>query len=154
MKKEIGVVGVDSGQIVICDPCYIDSEWEKEEFADNRRYFHKDSKRVLVFNRDFTKFDQPIIPYNKCMNDMIADNDVTERPADPPLHNFSYNACCVKTIGDDENGQLNYKHGHEGVAVVSCTGYGDGLYPVIADIDKEGRVKSITILFIDDDEDE
>jgi hypothetical protein len=45
--------------------------------------------------------------------------------------------------------------GHEGLAVVSGTGYGDGVYPVIADIsDKSGRVKSITIVFIDDVDDD
>ena len=26
--KIIGYVGVDSGQVIITDPCYIDSEWE------------------------------------------------------------------------------------------------------------------------------
>jgi hypothetical protein len=43
--------------------------------------------------------------------------------------------------------------GHSGVGVVTSSGYGDGLYPVIADIDdRSGRVKSITVVFIDDDE--
>jgi hypothetical protein len=28
---QIGVVGVDSGQVLICDPCYIDSEWVIED---------------------------------------------------------------------------------------------------------------------------
>lgn len=33
MRRElIGVVGVDSGQLMICDPCYIDSNWERQEF--------------------------------------------------------------------------------------------------------------------------
>lgn len=32
MKRiKIGEVGVDSGQLVVCDPCYIDSEWKKED---------------------------------------------------------------------------------------------------------------------------
>lgn len=31
-RKQIGIVGVDSGQILICDPCYIDSEWNKGTF--------------------------------------------------------------------------------------------------------------------------
>lgn len=31
MKKElIGYVGVDSGQLMIVDPCYIDSHWKHE----------------------------------------------------------------------------------------------------------------------------
>jgi hypothetical protein len=28
-RRRIGVVGVDSGQLMITDPCYIDSEWGK-----------------------------------------------------------------------------------------------------------------------------
>ena len=30
-KVKLGVVGVDSGQLVICDPCYIDGQWDKED---------------------------------------------------------------------------------------------------------------------------
>lgn len=30
----IGYVGVDSGQLLLCDPCYIDSQWEEEDFSD------------------------------------------------------------------------------------------------------------------------
>ncbi len=35
-KELIGHVGVDSGQLLLCDPCYIDSEWEQEDFTDIR----------------------------------------------------------------------------------------------------------------------
>jgi hypothetical protein len=152
MKKQIGVVGVDSGQIVICDPCYIDSEWEKEEFNDRRRYHHTKSKRNLEFGRDFVRYDLPIIPYDKCMNDMIADKDVEKLPNGEPMYEFSYNACCRKTIGKERFGQLKYKHGHPGVGVVSSTGWGDGVYPVYAEIGRDGRVKSITINFMEDEE--
>jgi hypothetical protein len=31
--KKIGVVGVDSGQLMICDPCYIGSEWKEEKYG-------------------------------------------------------------------------------------------------------------------------
>ena len=95
-EEEIGVIGVDSGQIIVCDPCYIDSSWEKEEYdEDNAKY------------------------------------------------NFSYNACCKKQMG-----QLNFDAGHAGVAVVTPSGFGDGLYPVIATIDKNsGRVKSLRVEF-------
>lgn len=27
---QIGVVGVDSGQLLLCDPCYINSQWQEE----------------------------------------------------------------------------------------------------------------------------
>lgn len=101
--KQIGVVGVDSGQVVICDPCYIDSEWENEDV-------------------EFSK-------------------------GKPAKNNFSYNACCQVTMNGDA-GQLCYKLGHAGVGVVSTSGYGDGLYPVYATIDKEsGRIKELKIVF-------
>jgi hypothetical protein len=28
----IGEVGVDSGQLMVTDPCYIDQEWQREKF--------------------------------------------------------------------------------------------------------------------------
>lgn len=28
----LGKAGVDSGQLLVCDPCYIDSIWKKEDF--------------------------------------------------------------------------------------------------------------------------
>jgi hypothetical protein len=30
--KQLGIVGVDSGQIIITDPCYIGSEWKDNEY--------------------------------------------------------------------------------------------------------------------------
>lgn len=153
MKKEIGVVGVDSGQILVCDPCYIDSEWKHEEFEDIRKYKHNDGT-ILQFRVDFERFDYIIPKYGKSMNDIIAAGEAVDLPSTESRHPFSYNACCKKTCGDSETGQLNFEMGHAGVGVVTSSGYGDGLYPVIADYTKDGRVKSITVVFIDDDEEE
>ena len=44
-EKQIGVCGVDSGQILLCDPCYIDSEWKKEDFDDKKK-----SKNYFSYN--------------------------------------------------------------------------------------------------------
>lgn len=38
----LGEVGVDSGQLMICDPCYIDSEWKQQE-EDPRPHIEKGS---------------------------------------------------------------------------------------------------------------
>lgn len=32
--ERIGYCGVDSGQLMVCDPCYINSEWAKSEFGE------------------------------------------------------------------------------------------------------------------------
>jgi len=154
MKKEIGVVGVDSGQILVCDPCYIDSEWKEENFNILRRYRHIDGT-ILQYRVDFENYESTIPKYEKTMNQINADNEAVEIPDNtPPENEFSYNACCKKTLNKSGNGQLNYELGHAGVGVVTSSGFGDGTYPVYADIsDKTGRVKSITIVFIEDDED-
>jgi hypothetical protein len=103
-KKIIGYVGVDSGQILITDPCYIDDEWVNNSFnADDD---HKETKE------------------------------------------YSYDSCCKATLSKGY-GQLKYKLGHDGVGVVSTSGYGDGNYPVIATFNKENRIIKIEILFED-----
>jgi hypothetical protein len=123
----MGVVGVDSGQLLLTDPCYIDSEWEKEDFVDYRAYKHKDGT-LLVYLKDFISYEDKISKYGKTINQMIENKDVEEMPVDKNhRYNFSYNACSQK---DGEFKQLNYKMGHAGVGVVFSSGLGDGLYEV------------------------
>jgi hypothetical protein len=165
MKKVIGNVGVDSGQILVCDPGYIDSEWKHEEFDGKTKYRHTDGTILThTFNNPdgytspetiFTHYDHIFPKYGKCMNDMIRDKEVIELDeTDPPIHPFSYNACCKKTLSSDDDGQLCFNRGHDGAGVVTNTGYGDGYYPVVADIDdRTGRVKSITVVFMEDEDD-
>jgi hypothetical protein len=38
-ERLIGVVGVDSGQLILSDPCYIDSEWRKRTKFDHSDKF-------------------------------------------------------------------------------------------------------------------
>jgi len=42
---KIGVVGVDSGQLMICDPGYIDGHWTEEEFTGGGK-----AKNPLSYN--------------------------------------------------------------------------------------------------------
>lgn len=46
--------------------------------------------------------------------------------------------------------QFNYDHGTPGLGVCVDAGYGDGVYPVYAEY-QDGRVKSVTIDFMEDD---
>jgi hypothetical protein len=36
--EHLGKVGVDSGQLLITDPCYIDGEWQDQPYRDDRVY--------------------------------------------------------------------------------------------------------------------
>jgi hypothetical protein len=148
MKKIlIGHVGVDSGQLLMCDPCYIDSEWSKEDFTDIRVYEHKDTKEKLQYMVDFPHYEAEIAKYGKNMNQLIATGEWDDVPATESEFPFSYNACCKATLSDDGHGQLNYKLGHPGVGVAFSTAYGDGVYPVYAVYSAAGVLKSVTVEF-------
>ena len=66
---------------------------------------------------------------------------------------LDYEDVCNTTLSDDQAGA--WMNGH---AVATSTGYGDGSYPVYVEYENDGswgtRVKSITIEFMQDDEDE
>lgn len=148
MKKVlIGHVGVDSGQLLMCDPCYIDSEWSKEDFTDIRLYEHKDTKEKLQYMVDFPHYEAEIAKYGKNMNQLIATGEWDDVPMTESKFPFSYNACCKATLSGDGYGQLNYKLGHAGVGVAFSTAYGDGIYPVYAVYSAAGVLKSVTVEF-------
>jgi len=80
----IGHCGVDSGQILLIDPCYV----YKDEYGSGG----------------------------------------------------DYDECCQITLSAEQAGQT-------ALGVVTSSGYGDGVYPVYAEKDGNGRVKQVTIVF-------
>lgn len=97
LGKKLGVVAVDSGQLVLCDPCYIDSEW-----VDGVAY-----------------------------GDMVA--------------GFNYDKCCVASM--NHTNQINFKMGHEGVAVAFSTAHGDGVYAVHEVLNDANEYAGVIVLF-------
>ena len=155
-SKLIGHVGVDSGQLLLCDPCYIDSEWKQEDFEDIRIYEHNVTNDQLQYRVDFINYQQAIQKYGgKSMNELLETGEWRERPGENlPKHNFSYNACAKATLSDDGHGQLYYKHGHPGVGVAFSTAFGDGVYPVIAHYHSDGTLRSVEVVFQNDEEED
>jgi hypothetical protein len=101
----IGHVGVDSGQVMVGDPCYLD--------------------------------------------DFEAQGDGPERMDHPEPYPFSYEGACSATLSARAAGELG-----SGLAVVASTGWGDGLYPVYAEVDPtSGRIAALRVVFIEDAED-
>jgi hypothetical protein len=47
--------------------------------------------------------------------------------------------------------QIPYDLGHPGLGVVVSTGYGDGVYPVFAEFNDEGRVAKVWVEFLGGD---
>lgn len=190
MKKEvvkIGEVGVDSGQLMICDPCYIESEFQTPDSGSydhaHEVYRHKEDgslwqytyknnpvfskgKRVAVSQGGINAFPgsyEDVIPqYGKSPNQLRKEGllELAE-DVDPTPHikkgEFSYRGICKTTINSKTGaGQLNYKLGHEGVAVAFRSGLGDGVYDVYAEIVDTGdwgkRISKVFVVMLSDEE--
>jgi len=96
-RHKIGDCAVDSGQLILIDPCYL-KEWKDDEFSSKK---HKGKYKETG--------------------------------------KLSYSEACAITMNRTA-GTINK------CAVVTNTGYGDGFYPVYANV-KNGRVLSITVSF-------
>lgn len=148
--EEIGVVGVDSGQLILCDPCYLGDEWMPTDFVDIRIFnvLWEGATVRVQFRVDFEVFSEPLPQFGGLsMNDLSEKGLAVQMPSDhQPNGEFSYNGCCRATLSDANSGQLNYAKGHAGVAVAFSSGYGDGVYPVIARKDENGRVVEVRVI--------
>jgi hypothetical protein len=126
---EIGLVGVDSGQLMITDPSYIDSEWQDEEFEDLRIYKDKETGLTYQFRKDFDNYADVISGFDVDVNGLISTGRLIEVSLKRE-QNFSYAGACAATLSENGYGELKYKLGHSGAGVAFSTAFGDGLYPV------------------------
>ena len=156
-KKLLGYASVDSGQLLICDPCYIGSEWKNTQFSGEAIYKDKKGK-IYQYLCPFTKPKrikkaesfknyQQKMKNGKTMNEMIAGKEVENIPIaekENLVGEFSYGGICETTMKDKH--QLNFKMGHAGAGIAFSSGYGDGSYPVYGHFNKEGRCMKVEIL--------
>lgn len=170
-RIKIGEVGVDSGQLMICDPCYIDITWKKEtrtNTADHAHEIYRHTETGTLWQFTYDKPPQEgvnmipgnyskIIPqFGKSANDLRESGEFEKTDMDPRPHitpdEFSYRGVCKAMMND------NYASIQDGVAAVFSSGFGDGRYAVYAEIaDYDGwgkRVKRVTIELITDEEDD
>lgn len=123
-RKYIGDVGVDSGQLMITDPCYV-KDFDSQEDID----FH-DS-----------------IPEGVDLNSHHNEKPLRDYP-------YTYGGACAASCNKDRAAVLSSSNGFTGVGACFSTGYGDGMYPVYVEYNEEGRVKSVTVEFLGDDEED
>lgn len=142
-RKKIGEIGVDSGQAMICDPCYVDSEWKSREYGVERLYHVVGGPDIDMAGR---RFDEVLPEVGMTMNEAVEQGKVVGLPH-KRTHEFSYDGVCRETQSEDLAGQLNYALGHAGAGVAFSTGWGDGVYPVYATYNAEGRIVKVEVLF-------
>ncbi len=154
--KLIGRVGVDSGQLMVCDPCYIESQWKQKDVDYSNKLIvvktGKEIKKPTGFNGlKWSDIYKPLkMAYNKAIEKgLLKETQIEE------TREFSYDGCCKETI-NKSYGQLNFEMGHAGAGVVFSSGFGDGCYKVWAlfkdykDLGK--RIKEVKIILIDDED--
>jgi hypothetical protein len=147
-KVLMGYIAVDSGQVMICDPCYIDSDWEKEDFEDLRVYENTITKERLQYRLDFPRYDVIIPKYGLSMNDLLKTKDWAEvQNIKEAQNSFSYNACAKATLSGNGFGELRFKRGHTGAGIALRTPYGDGMYAVYGNYNEENVLVSVIIDF-------
>lgn len=138
--EEMGYVAVDSGQLMITDPVYIETEWKNTEFEDIRLVKDIKTGEIYQFNKDFSRYTDTIDGYTENVNELIASGKFENVNIDLSKKiDFSYAGACYATLSDRGYGALPFSLGHEGAGIVVSTVMGDGIYPVYAE-KYDGRI--------------
>jgi hypothetical protein len=141
MKKHLGVINVDSGQLIIGDPCYL-GRWKDNDFKYKSGVRNKNTGDEVIYRKDVYGWDLPIERLGGVtMNDLKQDKDWETFCDYPDKGEYSYSGACGMTCA---NG-----HGIIGDAMAFAvrTLHGDGGYSVDGVLDARGRVKRIVIEF-------
>jgi hypothetical protein len=142
----LGIVGVDSGQLMITDPCYIDGQWLDEPFHDVRKYRDTQTGAVITWNPDEIKYTEPLAPYGKTVSALVEAGRLVQLPPPPPPEKFhySYNGAVHATLSKDGFGELVFGKGHAGAGVVFGTAWGDGFYEIYGE-KHDGRIVRVYV---------
>jgi hypothetical protein len=139
-RKLIGTVAVDSGQLLIIDPCYISSEWKEGEEVKAIDFWgegeedvvHVLKQRGYHIERVSGVYRVNDIDFDKVSNEIYElSAQIKKKVMVNPYTGSTYDKICDLTIGEEEAGQLNFESGEEGLGVAVGTG-ADGYYNVYA----------------------
>lgn len=108
----LGEVGVDSGQLMVTDPSYIDDEWIGGDHSGDEAWSAREDAPTLT----------------------LVQNEETNQVPQP----FSYRGAVTAT-NSSGYGELRYRMGHPGAGVVFGTAWGDGVYPIYGEL-HDGRI--------------
>ncbi len=120
VTKLIGKFGVDSGSVMICDPCY---------FNDVGRFEPK-------------KLEQLAKEHDERSEHKMAENcrRLAKNKGEMQMITSDWDSFCETYKGEPTE---------FGDGVIFPSGYGDGQYEVYASFNEDGRVSKIEVVFID-----
>ena len=158
-KENAGYVAVDSGQLMICDPCYIESMWKANaEFENIRKYRSKDGKVYAFWSaknkplddieETFTDYQKPLKSTGKTPNEHRHNGDWEEvdlAEYDDQVGEFSGAGASKTTLAKERCGMLHFAKGHEGAGFAFST-YGDGTYSINVTKDENGMITKVEIV--------
>jgi len=140
----LGLVAVDSGQLMVTDPCYVDTEWLDEQFVDIRKYVDPKTGDTWQFGVDFRTYQDVLPSLGRSVNDLLEAGLLIEVERQVPASfDYSYDGACQATLNKG-HGELNFGKGHAGAAVAFETAFGDGMYPVYGER-HDGRMTRVYV---------
>lgn len=167
-RKLIGQVGVDSGQLMVIDPCYINSQWKSEGKAIGIQFWGQGQDDVAALLKEL---DEEVVSVNDTYRIMTENEihlhklekdiqslakDIEKTVVSTFITDSTYDEICDLTLGEDQAGQMNYRKGHAGLGVAFSSGLGDGVYDVYATYKDMGswgeRISKVEIVLIDENE--
>lgn len=138
--ERLGDVAVDSGQVVIIDPSYIDGRWVVKPLQDVRQYRHKVTGKIVEYEKDFPNYEFVIPEFDQSVTQLLATGE-WERIVQPVPFELSYNAACHATRLPARGGNFG------GFATAVGTLDGDGQFPVFVERDDRGRILRLMVDF-------
>lgn len=157
----LGYASVDSGQLMITDPGYVDDYWRDEHFVPpTKKYTLNDAGKAQYpdagdWSWTWGPEQMKELPYGgpnygtplpeldgASVGDLMVQNLVEEEVTLPdPATPFSYNDACQKTLTLERAGEVKIGGA---TGVVFSSGYGDGTYPVWGTYE-DGRIVEVRI---------
>jgi len=149
-RRLAGHVWVDSGSLMICDPCYISSSWKKgAEFQDIRKYIDTEDEHIYQYQEDFKNFESPMEDYGGETPNKLIDRKRWVRIPNEVVRDFSSEGATSVTLSEEGHGNLGRgKADQGGLGFVSQTHHGDGEFPVYLHFKQgENRPYKMEVIF-------
>ena len=140
----LGTAGVDSGQLLLIDPAYLNA-WEEQDFEDVRIYQHKATGARLQYQVDFGNYQDPIRTYDNQTMNQLRDSGEWEKVPYCPAGGLGFNTVAHTTLSKSGGGEI-------GPGVAFQTGHGDGHYLVMVRRNENGRIMQVFIDFETEDD--